>query len=145
MIFEVKKGNLFDLDKKYTLVHCISQDCKMGAGIAKDFDKKFKGMKTYLQYVTYRCNIKYPNAILFCNKQDVINMITKKHYYNKPTYKSFIKSLENVKEICLKENIKYLGIPKLGCGLDRLQWAKVEQIIKDTFLDTDIEIQVRYL
>ena len=45
MILNEKKGNLFELDKKYALAHCISQDCAMGAGIAVAFDKEFRGMK----------------------------------------------------------------------------------------------------
>jgi hypothetical protein len=33
-------------------------------------------------------------------------------------------------------------MPIIGCGLDRLQWDKVSEIIKDVFKDTDIEILV---
>lgn len=42
-------------------------------------------------------------------------------------------------------DIKYLGIPKLGCGLDKLQWKKVKEIIEEVFSDMDIEIEIRYL
>jgi len=31
---------------------------------------------------------------------------------------------------------------KIGCGLDKLSWNKVEEIIKRTFDDTEIEILV---
>lgn len=31
------KSDLFDLDKSYSLAHCVSQDFKMGKGIAKLF------------------------------------------------------------------------------------------------------------
>jgi len=29
-----EKGDLFKLDEKYVLAHCISLDCKLGMGIA---------------------------------------------------------------------------------------------------------------
>ncbi len=40
---------------------------------------------------------------------------------------------------------KYLAMPKIGCGLDKLQWSKVREIICDVFKDVDIEILVCYL
>lgn len=36
-------------------------------------------------------------------------------------------------------------MPKIGCGLDRLQWGKVREIIKEIFGDLDIEVRVCYL
>lgn len=42
-------------------------------------------------------------------------------------------------------NIKKLAIPKLGCGLDRLNWNEVELMIKEIFKDYDITIIVRYM
>ena len=37
-------------------------------------------------------------------------------------------------------NIKLLAMPKIGCGLDRLQWDKVKFMIEETFVDLDVEI-----
>ena len=34
------RDDLFKYDKEYYLVHCISRDFALGAGIAKEFDKK---------------------------------------------------------------------------------------------------------
>lgn len=44
-----EKGDLFKLDNRYVLAHCISLDCEMGKGIAIEFDKRFKGMKSWLK------------------------------------------------------------------------------------------------
>ena len=38
--------------------------------------------------------------------------------------------------------IKSQNMPKIGCGLDKLEWSKVEDLIKRTFDDMDIEIVV---
>ena len=43
------------------------------------------------------------------------------------------------------KNIKKLVIPKIGCGLDRLSWDKVEPMVQEIFKDLDIEIVVCYL
>ena len=71
--------------------------------------------------------------------------MTKKYYYGKPTYETISKCIKDIAYLCRKLDIKYLGLPKIGCGLDKLQWEKVRKIIKEEFKDLDIEIEVRYL
>lgn len=38
-------GNLFSCPEDEALAHCISEDCRMGAGIAVMFKQKFKGLE----------------------------------------------------------------------------------------------------
>lgn len=38
-----------------------------------------------------------------------------------------------------------LAIPKIGSGLDRLEWEKVRILIHQVFADTEIEIVVCFL
>ena len=47
-----------------------------------------------------------------------------------------------MKHICKTHNIKKIAMPLIGCGLDRLEWYKVSEIIKRLFSNTDIEILV---
>lgn len=35
-----------------------------------------------------------------------------------------------------------LAMPRIGCGLDKLEWSKVKAIIEEVFADTDVEILV---
>ena len=41
MIIKEVKKDLFTVSKDYALVHCISADFKLGAGIARKFDELF--------------------------------------------------------------------------------------------------------
>lgn len=70
----------------------------------------------------------------------VFNLITKERYFNKPTYETISDSLDKMKTICLEIGVKKLAMPVIGCGLDRLEWDRVSEIIKDVFNDTNIEI-----
>lgn len=142
MIFKEINGDLFESDEKYTLVHCISADCAMGAGIAKTFDSKMPKMKKLLKRTIRENNMQGYFAILYQGERNVINLITKERYWHKPTYSSLKASLLNAKKIAIRNNIKYLAMPVIGCGLDRLQWSKVSVMIKEVFADTDIEIVV---
>lgn len=142
------KLDLFKLPLDYTLVHCISEDCAMGAGIAKTFNKKYPNMKNELLNKLKENDLKYPTAILYresADKHNVINMITKERYFYKPTYKNFEKALSGVITLCLSQDIKKIGMPQIGCGLDRLKWDKVKVIIEEKFENLDIEIEVCYL
>ena len=142
MIFKEINGDLFESDEKYTLVHCISADCAMGAGIAKTFDDRMPKMKKLLKRTIRENNMQGYFAILYQGERNVINLITKERYWHKPTYSSLKASLLNAKKIAIRNDIKYLAMPVIGCGLDRLQWSKVSVIIKEVFADTDIEIVV---
>lgn len=137
-----KKMNLFDADDKYYFAHCISSDAALGAGIAKEFQKRFRLRDKIIAKIKEYPLGYYPKCILIGK---VFNLVTKKYYYNKPTYNSLKLSLQEMNIYCISKSIKYLAIPKLGCGLDKLQWGKVREIIQEVFVDTDIEILVCYL
>lgn len=131
MKLEEIKGNLFEYTEGRIPVHCISQDCEMGEGIAVYMKKHYK-----LGRLTAE---KFPDCIYY---HEVLNLITKKNYNGKPTYLTLEKALVRMKEICIEEGITHLVMPKIGCGLDRLQWPKVREYIQEVFKDTDIDILV---
>ncbi|HDK7194942.1 TPA: hypothetical protein PTV74_003250 [Clostridium botulinum] len=146
MIYSEKKTNLFDMDKKYYLAHCISADVgidnrAMGLGIVVEFNKKYNIKSKIRNYVKTN-NVNVGDAILIDN---IFNLITKGKYYGKPTYKTMRIALKTMKYQIIKNDIKYLAMPKIGAGLDRLSWAKVREMIKEIFDSVDIEILVCYL
>ena len=143
MLLETK-GSLFLTGPPYILAHCISKDCKMGAGIAADFNLKYPGMKSYC----LSRNPQVGEAVFFDppnGRPPVFNLITKAAYYNKPTYTSLRSALEDMKNQCLSRDIRHVAMPQIGCGLDRLSWPRVRALIVDVFQDTDIEIVVKTL
>ena len=141
---------MFDLDNKYALAHCISYDTdnskSWNLGIVVEFKKKFSGIKEYTNNFIRENNLSCPCVVPYIhNERVVFNLVTKKYYYGKPTYETISKCIKDMAYLCRKLDIKYLGLPKIGCGLDKLQWEKVRKIIKEEFKDLDIEIEVRYL
>ena len=136
-----KKKNIFELDpKEYYFAHCISSDCKMGAGIAVEFKRKFK--LASLKNEVCSELLESPTCIV---KGRVFNLITKQVYSGKPTYESLKASLEIMRIIVVERKIKKLAMPKIGCGLDKLQWGKVREILQEVFEDVDVDITVCYL
>lgn len=143
MNYKEKKINLFEIPKEYTLVQCLSTDCDKKEGIVVQFNKKFKGMMNFLSNM----NPNVGECILYqknLESQKVLNLFTKKKYYAKPTYESFTKSIECMKQICLENKITKIAMPKIGSGKDKLNWSKNREIISEIFSDTNIDILVCY-
>jgi len=129
--------DLFTVDKEYFLAHCISADAKMGAGIAVEFRKRFK-LGQFQKEVEKTGLIVGSCAMV----GRVLNLVTKRVYWGKPTYETFTKAVEDMKRLAVKHDIKKIAMPQIGAGLDKLSWAKNREIIKEIFSDTDIEILV---
>ena len=51
----------------------------------------------------------------------------------------------DMKRQCLENGIDKIAMPRIGCGLDRLEWFVVEDMIKEIFQDTSIEIVIYVL
>lgn len=143
MIYREQQRDLFSAGGEYHFAHCISADFGMGKGIVVEFNKRFD-MKNKLKQL-------YPDYLKTWSEGDclkegkVFNLITKERYYGKPTLNTLKNSLIKMKEICLEENITKIAMPKIGCGLDKLDWADVKQMLFEVFEDTDIEIFVCYI
>lgn len=135
MITEVKR-NLFDFSDTHYLAHCIASDLKMGAGIAVDFQRKF-GLRGAIMNASK--DLTSPTCVL-ANR--VFNLITKKTSHGKPTYASVRVALRKMRQIIENKNIKEVAMPRIGCGLDRLVWPKVKEIIQEVFEGCDVNITV---
>ena len=146
MIFKEEQGDLFDKEilPEYVLCHCISSDFALGAGIAKIFAKM--GVKKKLTE-TYPRHWQGRGYCLFTEVDGTVvaNLVTKERYFHKPTLESLKQSLEDLREQAISRDLKKLAMPKIGCGLDKLQWEDVGAAIKEIFGDTDIEVLIKYI
>lgn len=148
-------------DNKVILIHCISSDWALGAGIAKAIDEKFQEKESLKRafpekpewkgkgfgLITPRPTLEEVSPHLY-----ICNLVTKEHYWNKPTYTTLSDSLENVKALLqvLKSKAKEekLGfkivMPRIGCGLDKLRWSSVKEIVLQ-WAGVDFDVTVCYL
>lgn len=144
MIIREEQRDLFTVPRDYILVHCISADLAMGAGIAKEFMRR--GVKAQLQRKYHKVEVG-DCLVSHATDWDVeLSLVTKEKYWQKPTYKTMKMALEDAKFLCCEgimsdENVKF-AMPHIGCGLDKLEWSKVKTIIEEVFADTNVEILV---
>ena len=144
MTFREENGDLFaeEILQNYALCHCISSDFALGAGIAK----VFAGMGVKKQL----CE-KYPKQwqgrgyclITETNGVTVGNLVTKQRYFHKPTIETLRQALDDLCAQALEMGLGKIAMPKIGCGLDKLNWEEVKTVIHKVFEAADIEILVR--
>ncbi|XP_067096228.1 ADP-ribose glycohydrolase OARD1 isoform X2 [Osmerus mordax] len=132
------EGDLFSSPEDEALAHCISKDCRMGAGIAVMFKDKFGGVEELKKQK------KEPGhcAVLKTDTRFVYYLITKAKASQKPSYKSLNMSLKDMRSQCIQHGVTKISMPRIGCGLDRLKWEKVSEILHQVFQHTDICITV---
>lgn len=76
----------------------------------------------------------------------IYNLVTKSKYFHKPTYSSLEESLRRLKDHAEENSVHHLAMPKIGCGLDKMEWNKVKDLIGRVFEGaSNIEILVYYL
>jgi O-acetyl-ADP-ribose deacetylase (regulator of RNase III) len=134
---KIIKGSVFHASNDFYIAHCISADVEMGAGIALDVKNKYKSMHKNLR--SNKHHISHP-CVLIYEEEQIINLVTKKLYWHKPTKENFRKALEMAKIECDQRHIHKIAMPKIGCGLDRLNWDWVYTQIENIFVGYEIEI-----
>ena len=144
LVIRTEERSLFSVTTDYKLAHCISSDFALGAGIALEFDKRFdmraKLNNSYPGYMYDYINNNINGDCLQIGS--VYNLVTKQMYYNKPSYTSFKNSINSLKHQMERNKDTKLAIPKLGCGLDKLSWNKVFDIIVSEFEDYKYDLEI---
>ena len=154
MTYKEIQCDLFELDlNEYWFVQCVSADFAMGRGIALKFNEVFDS-KVGLTNMYDRSvvNALWNDLNGFCLIYNrTFNLVTKEHYWEKPTINTMRNALMDLKNWCIHalpySNLERfsLAMPRIGCGLDKLKWEQVRDLIHEVFDDTDVDITVCYL
>lgn len=135
------QGDLFTCDKEASLCHCVSVDMAMGKGIAVLFKNKFgkvAELKKQNASVGEGALLSRPEA----KNAFVYYLVTKPKYSDKPTLQTLKSSLRWMREHAVRKGVRKIAMPKIGCGLDGLNWDDVKMMIIELFSETDIQIEV---
>jgi len=140
MKFQEIRQNLFFMSGQYYLAHCLSADLELNLskGISASMNHQFNIIDNILKDNQI---VHAPSCIL---TGKIFNLITKKRFNEKSSYDDLYTCLILMKEQIEKLNIKKLAMPKIGNGVEGLDWAKVSEKIKEIFSEINIEIVVCY-
>ncbi len=137
-------GDLFSAPSDYSLAHCIAVDARMAGGIAIPFKQKFKQQSKILSYLEKVDESKQIGSVVPLKYKSIYiyNLITKQYSSGKPKLADLKKSLKHMKMHMIENNITKVAMPKIGAGIDRLDWNDVIIIICDLFQDKKFKILI---
>ena len=75
-------------------------------------------------------------------KRYIYNLVTKERYCDKPNLSTLSKTLEAKKIHASTNGVTVIAIPKLGCGLDQINWQEVGKLLQDIFAYADVQVVV---
>lgn len=145
----IEKGDLFaaSIDSPFCYAHCVSADFALGAGIAVQFDQRFQ-MRGRLHrdhplFVQEFAKMQERGEFGTCLLEgNILNLITKLRYWEKPTRTSVYAALQSAKSICEQNHITSICMPKIAAGLDRRPWKETEADIRRVWDGTNMKIFV---
>ena len=150
MTIKEETRDLFTMPNDYALVHCISADFKLGAGIARKFDELFDARQKLFNVFPGSWIPRWDKtqerfrgcSIILFSDYTFFNLVTKRNYWDKPTLTTIENALIWMKEQCEDHYITKLAMPRLECWMDKQNWSDVKPLIEKVFADTNIEIVV---
>lgn len=153
MEYREEVRDLFTLPKEYLLVNGVSADYALNGGLAKRFAHDYN-MRYCLRALGEKNDWREEGRCVIINLNDdleqthadlatvrVANLIFKAKFWQKPTYKNVIESLDDLKVQLVKNYpmVKKIAIPQKGIGWDRLAWRELSVIIALRLKDWDGE------
>jgi O-acetyl-ADP-ribose deacetylase (regulator of RNase III) len=111
------------------LAHCISADLAMGKGIAKTFKERFGGVDELRRQSLTVGQV----GILLRDGRCIFYLVTKARYFHKPARADFTAALAALAAACRDRAVARLAMPRIGCGLDGLDWPWVSSQVRAAF------------
>lgn len=111
------------------LCHCVSADLYMGAGIAKIFKEKFGNVENLRNQKPKIGSVLILEEMIDNRPRFIFYLVTKNRYRDLPTLEAMELVLCNLNKQMNLLKLSSISMPKIGCGLDKLKWKDVEQLI----------------
>ena len=75
-------------------------------------------------------------------KRYIYNLVTKERFCDKPDLSTLSKTLQTMEIHTSTNGVSTIAIPKLGCGLDQMNWQEIVKLLRDIFAYADVQIVV---
>ena len=142
-------------DKYSVICHCCNALGAWGKGFVVPLGQKYPiAREKYLKFIKMTKEENRLGSVSFAKVTDniiVANIIGQYNIYPKEgkiplDYEALEKGFRSVIEMFQTNNIPFtVHMPKIGCGLAGGDWNRVEEIIKNTFISSNIEVYVYLL
>ena len=124
--------------------HCISADARMSKGFADFLLYRILGLRSTCRKAKLLTGRVFPFWDS-TGKRYIYNLVTKERFCDKPSLSALSKTLEAMKSHASMNGVSTIAIPKLGCGLDQMNWQEVAKLLRDIFAYADVQLVVHTL
>ena len=128
------------LQQPNSIGHCTSEHARMSKGFSEFISPRIPGLRSTCQKAKLLMGQVFPFWDS-TRKRCIFNVVTKETFCEKPFLSSLSKTLEELK-IHASTNGVSIAIPKLGCGLDQMNWQEIVNLFQDIFAYADVQIVV---
>ena len=129
------------LEQPNSIGHCISADAQMSKGFAQFLSVRVPR----LQRICRRANLLKDQVFPFwdsSSRRNIYNLVTKEKYSDKPDLQTLATTLKNMQAHATMHGVSTIAIPKIGCGLDQMNWLNVVKLLRKIFPYSDIQTVV---
>jgi O-acetyl-ADP-ribose deacetylase (regulator of RNase III) len=138
-MIQYRYDNMFE-SRADALVNPINCVGTMGAGLAKEFKRRFPGLNDHYVAAAARREVKVGRILTFPTLDQsgrgpryIFNFPTKDQWRNPSQLSWIVSGLDNLREVCDDLAVRSIAIPALGCGLGGLDWDDVSEAIQRAF------------
>lgn len=118
-----------------------------GAGLALEFRRRVPSYVEPYQEACKSKELRIGTISIFEDTDQpwgIINLPTKRHYYDVSSPDDIARGLQALREMLLKDRYKYstVGLPMLGCGLGKQDYSVVYPMMQETLGDLEATVFV---
>ena len=132
------------LQQSHSIGHCISADAKLSKRFAYFLSQRIPGLRDTCRRTKLLTGQTFPFWHQTGNRY-IYNLVTKTKFSEKPNLPTLSLTLEEMKSHAHLYGIPTIAIPKIGCGLDQMNWQEVVKLLRDNFAYSNIRIVVYIL
>ena len=137
--YEERQVDMLSLPVYYHIAFAIPADLSFGSTTARQIDA-FYGLRDKLRKAVEKyedeCEdletgwLKVGDTICI---ENIFVMFTTNKKYQRPTLDTIRSCVRDIAEECYENKIRYLAMPRVGCGHGHLDWDVVKEAILDEF------------
>ena len=129
------------LQQPNSIGHCISADARMSKGFADFRPRRIPGIRSTCRKARLFMGEVYPFWDS-TGKRYIYILVAKKKFCDKSNLSTLSKTLEAMKIHASMNGISTIAMPKLGCGLDQINWQEAVKLLRDIFAYADVQLVV---
>ena len=127
------------LQQPNSIGHCISTDAQMSEGFAQFLSERVPRLRRTCRQANLLKDQVFPYWDSLPRRY-IYKLVTKEKYSDKPDLQTLATSLQSMQSHATMHGVSTIAIPKIGCGLDQMNWQDVVKLLREIFAYSDIQI-----